>query len=100
MVVNTLQKALLRQKQKHLDKLDAIRGFAAVYVVFYHFFGQAKLLPNIVEKVIFSFGQEAVILFFLLSGFVIYVSVERSSKITFSSYFIKRFIRIYFPYST
>jgi peptidoglycan/LPS O-acetylase OafA/YrhL len=98
MVVNTLQKALLRQKQKHLDKLDAIRGFAAVYVVFYHFFGQAKLLPNIVEKAVFSFGQEAVILFFLLSGFVIYVSVERSSKITFQSYFMKRFRRIYFPF--
>jgi peptidoglycan/LPS O-acetylase OafA/YrhL len=94
------KKLPLKKQQKHLEKLDVIRGFAAVYVVLYHFFGQVKLLPNIVEKVIFSFGQEAVILFFLLSGFVIYVFVERSSKITFSSYFIKRFIRIYFPYST
>lgn len=98
MLVNTLQKTPLKKQGKHLEKLDGIRGFAAIYVVLYHFVGQVKILPTFVEKALFSFGQEAVILFFLLSGFVIYISIARSSKTTFRSYFIKRFRRIYFPF--
>lgn len=85
-------------KKLHLAKLDAIRGFAAFYVVIHHFFQSTHLLPKSIEKIFFSFGQEAVILFFLLSGFVIYLSSHRISKGSFRSYFIKRFRRIYFPF--
>lgn len=82
----------------HLQKLDAIRGLAACYVVLYHIISPLKGFPQILKDVFFSFGQEAVILFFLLSGFVIAYSVYKKQNITFRDYFIKRFRRIYFPF--
>ncbi len=81
----------------HLQKLDDIRGFAAVYVVGYHLFSSATFMPEWM-RVFFSFGQEAVILFFLLSGFVIYTASCQDEKLNFKKYFIKRFRRIYFPF--
>lgn len=47
--------------------------------------------------VLFRFGQEAVILFFLLSGFVVNYSFRRSPDKTFHYYFIRRALRIYVP---
>ncbi|WP_107669256.1 acyltransferase [Cyanothece sp. BG0011] len=81
----------------HIKKLDYIRGFAAVYVLIYHIFALTDFMPEMVENLFFSFGQEAVILFFLLSGFVIYLSVYPKTDLTFRYYFIRRFRRIYFP---
>jgi peptidoglycan/LPS O-acetylase OafA/YrhL len=80
-----------------LTKLEALRGFAAIYVVFHHVFHTKPFsaYPKIVF--LFSFGQEAVILFFLLSGFVIKMSFERSKDKSFHTYFLKRFLRIYIP---
>ena len=80
-----------------LYKLEAVRGLAAVYVVVHH------TVPN---HIIFlgqdigrlaRFGQEAVILFFLLSGFVIQLSFLKSRDKSFTGYFLKRFYRIYIP---
>ncbi|PSF38646.1 acyltransferase [Aphanothece hegewaldii CCALA 016] len=82
----------------HLQKLDAIRGLAACYVVVYHIITPIQAVPPLIKDVFFSFGQEAVILFFLLSGFVIAYSVYKKQNITFKDYFIKRFRRIYFPF--
>jgi peptidoglycan/LPS O-acetylase OafA/YrhL len=80
-----------------LEKLDAIRGFAAVYVVIHHLFGFTPVGPLLGSTIRFPFrfGQEAVILFFLLSGFVIYLSVHKSSKLSFKAYLKKRFRRVY-----
>lgn len=86
------------EKKSHLKQLDALRGGAAFYVVLHHFVDGLDFIPNSLKKMFFSFGQEAVMLFFLLSGFVIYWSVEHSFNITFKSYLIKRFRRIYFPF--
>lgn len=80
-----------------LEKLEAIRGFAALYIVANHLVGYTILnetLPAIV-RLPFRFGQEAVIMFFLLSGFVIYLSESRNTSINFPRYFLKRFVRIY-----
>ena len=82
----------------HLKKLDDIRGFAAIYVIIYHISQTNNFIPENLKNLFFSFGQEAVILFFLLSGFVIYTSVYRKPDISFSYYFIRRFRRIYFPF--
>lgn len=46
---------------------------------------------------LFRFGQEAVILFFILSGFVINYSFTRSRDKTLKTYFLKRALRIYIP---
>ena len=80
-----------------IKKLEAIRGFAALYVVANHLAGWTvlkKALPSL-ARLPFRFGQEAVILFFLLSGFVIYLSESRKTQINFPRYFLKRVIRIY-----
>lgn len=81
-----------------LDKLEAIRGLAALYVVFHHsFFSEHFMVANKDFSFLFKFGQEAVILFFLMSGFVIGYSFQRSKDKSFLSYFQKRFYRIYIP---
>ncbi|MCP2730429.1 acyltransferase family protein [Limnofasciculus baicalensis] len=85
-------------KPLHLNKLDAIRGFAAMYVLLYHLVSHLDFIPKSIKTIFFSFGQEAVMLFFLLSGFVIYLSIYKNPHITFKSYFIKRFRRIYSPF--
>lgn len=76
--------------------LDALRGFAAVYVAIGHIALSFAFLPA-PFSLAFRFGQEAVILFFLLSGFVIYLAVGEQEGLEFRSYFIKRFRRIYPP---
>lgn len=80
-----------------IHKLEAIRGFAALYVVFHHIFSFTELRSILgpVYRFPFRFGQEAVILFFLMSGFVICVALKRQKKTEFKSYFTKRFARIY-----
>jgi peptidoglycan/LPS O-acetylase OafA/YrhL len=46
---------------------------------------------------LFRFGSEAVIVFFILSGFVIKYSWEKSADKSFKNYFFRRFTRIYIP---
>lgn len=76
-----------------LWKLESIRGLSALYVVCGHAAGAADV-PSFI-RYIFSFGQEVVMVFFLLSGFVIDYSFSRGKNKSFSSYCLKRFIRIY-----
>lgn len=74
--------------------LELIRSLAAVYVLIYHI--QQKLYFGAVFSLLFSFGQESVMIFFVLSGFVIYYSVEnKKTPVTIISYFRARFLRIY-----
>lgn len=80
-----------------LQKLEAIRGFAAIYVVFYHLFASGISIYNINFSFLFRFGQEAVILFFVLSGFVIYYSFEKTKDKSIKVFFKKRFLRVYIP---
>lgn len=84
-------------KKNRLEKLEALRGFAALYVVFFHVLPQKIYLLGINVGAIFRFGPEAVIVFFVLSGFVIKYTFERSNNKTFGYYFIRRFIRLYIP---
>lgn len=76
-----------------LQKLESIRGFAAIYVLIEHLIGAYG--KNSYLDIAFRFGQEAVILFFLLSGFVIYYSFNKIQPKSFKNYFIRRFRRIY-----
>lgn len=74
-----------------IEALECLRGFAAVYVVAGHvcnvYFHNPKwALP-------FRFAAEAVVLFFLLSGFVVRFSTPE--KTTFSDFFVRRIKRIY-----
>jgi peptidoglycan/LPS O-acetylase OafA/YrhL len=77
-----------------IPKIEALRGFAALYVLIHHF--------NLGEGTWFKYfsqqGQVAVIMFFIISGFVLNLSNRNQiyeGKIDFKEYFIKRFRRIY-----
>ena len=80
-----------------LEKLDALRGMAALYVVIHHSVSGSIVLFGMNIAQVFRFGEEAVILFFLLSGFVINFSFVNSKDKTFKTYFHKRATRIYIP---
>jgi peptidoglycan/LPS O-acetylase OafA/YrhL len=84
-------------KQNRLEKLEALRGFAALYVVFFHTLPQKIFLWGINVGTIFRFGPEAVIVFFVLSGFVIKYTYQKSADKSFKYYFTRRFIRLYIP---
>lgn len=84
-------------KTNRLEKLEAVRGFAALYVVLFHTLPQKIYVAGINVGALFRFGPEAVIVFFALSGFVIKYTYEKSKDKSFKYYFIRRFIRLYIP---
>ncbi|MDG0810255.1 acyltransferase family protein [Cohnella rhizosphaerae] len=87
---------------KRLIQLDSIRGLAALSVFLTHIL---LLSSNpTVEKLsresplrILDNGHGAVLLFFVLSGFVLSLPFLKSA-VPYTSFTIKRIIRIYFPY--
>lgn len=82
---------------KKIDKLEAIRGFIAVYVVVHHVFTSKIYLLGSTLSFLFHFGQEVVVVSFILSGFVIQLSTARHPSQPFKTYFYKRFSRVYIP---
>jgi peptidoglycan/LPS O-acetylase OafA/YrhL len=87
-------------------ELDSLRGVAALTVVFHHFkllWGGTKFSKAIVAFVwipvkLISAGHEAVILFFLLSGFVLCIPFLRGKAQPYRVFLTRRIFRIYFPY--
>ncbi|MGO4270501.1 acyltransferase family protein [Paenibacillus sp. TAF58] len=85
------------------DELDSLRGLAASSVLLTHLF---LVIPSayLLEKFknsplhIFWAGHEAVILFFVLSGFVLSLSYYKDKAPKYKDYLIKRICRIYLPY--
>tara|TARA_B100000809_G_scaffold169704_1_gene167069 strand:- start:15424 stop:16497 length:1074 start_codon:yes stop_codon:yes gene_type:complete len=84
-------------ENKKLEKLEAIRGFCSLYVMLFHLLPQKIFLLGVNVGFLFRFGSEAVIMFFILSGFVIKYSWEKSTDKSFKKYFLRRFMRIYIP---
>ncbi|SDE13994.1 Peptidoglycan/LPS O-acetylase OafA/YrhL, contains acyltransferase and SGNH-hydrolase domains [Mucilaginibacter pineti] len=86
-----------------LHKLEAVRGLASIYVILHHLILNKAFMYHKLRVFgvgltsIFGFGQEAVIVFFILSGFVIKYSHDNTKDKSFKSYFLKRFTRIYIP---
>lgn len=88
-------------------ELDALRGLAALTVVLNHF----RWLWNLDSPppwlrfllwrtplgILFD-GHEAVILFFMLSGFVLSLPFLRGTEQPYNAFIVKRFFRIYIPY--
>lgn len=78
-----------------LGWLDALRGIAAVLVVWEHFSSEAHVLPQIREAMLpwVKTGDIGVFLFFLISGYIIPASLEKRGSIR--SFWIGRFFRLY-----
>ncbi|HEY0759034.1 MAG TPA: acyltransferase [Acidisarcina sp.] len=85
-------------------ELDALRGVAAMMVVLFHYsLGTYIVTREKHNHVVFLLrpfiaGHQAVILFFLLSGFVLSLSTWKGSATPYKQYFIRRVCRIYLPY--
>jgi peptidoglycan/LPS O-acetylase OafA/YrhL len=78
-------------QERKLQKIEMVRGFSAFYIFSSHVLGGLTGPVNILWR----FGQEMVISFFLLSGFVIYFATHLGSDHSFRGYFVRRFRRIY-----
>jgi peptidoglycan/LPS O-acetylase OafA/YrhL len=95
------------------EELDSLRGIAALIVLIGHYmmvfpayesYQYDLNSPWIVYfvketpfRMFLSSGNESVILFFVLSGFVLYLSII-NDKFHYATYLIKRICRIYVPY--
>src|SRR5271166_2313503 len=87
--------------------LDAVRGVAALAVVTHHCVlaglivipaGAWTAATRYTPLHLFVNGRAAVILFFVLSGFVLSVSLE-NARAAYPPFAIRRFCRIYLPYA-
>lgn len=76
-----------------ITELECLRGFAASYVFLGHLLVAILKVESPLVRIFFQFGQEAVMVFFLLSGFVIHYSMKPDTS--WRTYFVHRFRRIY-----
>jgi len=81
----------MKQADNKIWPLEVCLGVAAFYVVLHH---SRTMLPAAVQPLLL-FGQEAVILFFLLSGFVIHYTYYTKEWFDRGDFLWKRFVRIY-----
>ncbi|UBV44310.1 acyltransferase (plasmid) [Deinococcus taeanensis] len=96
---------------RHVASLDALRGLAALAVVFFHvsLFAQQSLDPHLGSVqhtlsalrltplfVLFA-GSESVLVFFILSGFVLYLMLA-ARPMPYAVYVRRRLLRLYPPY--
>lgn len=75
--------------------LDGLRGIAILLVIFFHAYNgeNIRILPHDSDFPIIKFGWLGVELFFLLSGFVIFMTLDKTSN--FKSYLYKRWLRLF-----
>ncbi|KIL35973.1 hypothetical protein SD71_11590 [Cohnella kolymensis] len=82
-------------------QLDALRGLAALVVLIRHSFDVVMHLPSFLEEsplYLFVGGHEAVIFFFILSGFVLSLPFYKGKEFAYFPYLVKRVSRIYLPF--
>ncbi|WUI03575.1 acyltransferase [Spirillospora sp. NBC_00431] len=81
------------EKASRMDWLDALRGLAAIVVVFEH--SLDVLLPEVrgAASPWFDFGRYGVFVFFLVSGYVVPFSLERRGSVR--RFWAGRFFRLY-----
>ena len=75
-----------------------MRGMAALTVVLWHFFCSTYTLPGVGIIYLVSRGDGAVVLFFILSGFVLSLPFQREQAPSYLTFVIRRICRIYLPY--
>ena len=84
-------------KNLRIKHIDGLRGIAILVVVFFHAYSRwTNLIESQKESFLesfFQYGFYGVHLFFIISGFVIIMSLERSEK--FFNFLYKRWLRIF-----
>jgi peptidoglycan/LPS O-acetylase OafA/YrhL len=94
---------MVTTQERRYTELDSMRGIAAVIVLFHHFFMmfcrealKATSIPALIYPLIA--GRESVMLFFMLSGFVLALPQLRGKSQSYPVYLLRRTLRIYGPY--
>ena len=84
-------------QRQHISALDSLRGYASLTVVLHHY---SAVFPATIEKHkilgLYNYvttGKQAVILFFILSGYVLSLSMK--NKINYFQFVVRRVFRIY-----
>lgn len=92
-------------KSTRYFELDTLRGLAAMLVVLYHLLGlwlsempSASWMSSSIWALVAPVGGEAVMLFFVLSGFVLSLPAINGRPQTYFTFLIRRVFRIYIPY--
>ena len=104
LLFDPLQSGRQTQQKIHFVELDSLRGLAAVSVLLLHFLGgwiEAAPSPYVFYVAyipLLTNGSAAVILFFVLSGFVLTLPQMASRPQSYPTYVIRRICRIYLPY--
>lgn len=86
-------------KHNRIEYLDSLRGLAALSVVLSHFFlgygidSKSKLI-NFSPLHFFYDGFAAVTFFFVLSGYVLTLSLKKNDALELKSFYLKRIFRI------
>ena len=88
---------------KRFFELDALRGLAALCVVVHHFrlaFQVGRTTLTVPHLLLFPFlaGPQSVMLFFVLSGFVLSIPLFSTRPFSYRKYLVRRFCRIYLPF--
>src|SRR5437879_6576394 len=84
--------------------LDSARGAAAAMVVLHHaafFYLDAAHPVGMMRaflKVLQRFGHSGVVIFFVLSGFVLFVNYGQGKRFTYPAFVVQRVFRIHAPY--
>tara|TARA_B110001454_G_scaffold213634_1_gene232144 strand:- start:2151 stop:3206 length:1056 start_codon:yes stop_codon:yes gene_type:complete len=88
----------VRQSKGRLIELDALRGIGAITVVLFHLTTRFPQVFPGVDHVPFSFwaGEYRVLLFFAISGFAIFFTLERIG--TVADFAVNRFSRLFPAY--
>ena len=81
-----------------LKELDALRGIAALSVLLFHYANQYQQTYHHLGKIPFTFevGKYGVQLFFVISGFVIFWTLDRTRRV--GDFVLNRFARLYPAY--
>ncbi|CDM95004.1 MULTISPECIES: acyltransferase family protein [Limnospira] len=96
-MANNSQEGNTKNSQR-LWELDVLRGIAALSVVLFHYTSQYSTLYGHSDQVWFywGLGRHGVEFFFIVSGFVILITLERTKSCL--DFIIKRFSRLYPAY--
>jgi peptidoglycan/LPS O-acetylase OafA/YrhL len=79
-------------------ELESLRGIAALSVLYYHYtyFFRPYMKYEFSSTWDFKYGHHGVELFFMISGFVIFMSLDRVNNV--KEFLHKRFVRLYPTY--
>jgi peptidoglycan/LPS O-acetylase OafA/YrhL len=103
----------MKHVEQHIDFLDHLRGVAIIAVFLYPclitsygryqlgldgFFRDFSGVKSFLLLYPVILGRLGVAIFFVISGFCIYLSFSRDGLNDFRSFYVRRFFRLYPPY--